>query len=144
MFEVFAKGSYITIQCGFVFLSNSTICLYSYPRRLLPKLANHLPPIFLLVYRRQPSPSLNRRDWLHRNIGHIITPLQVPRRLIPNYRIKRHMQFWSMENVHGGVFQSLSPCSFCFKLFFVQVSLVWYGYKEVITCEVSFDIVWFD
>ena len=36
----------------------------------------------------------------------------------------------------------LSPCSFC-SIFFCQNFLVWYGYKEVITCEfeVSFDIV---
>ena len=42
-------------------LSSSTISFYSHPRPLLPKLANSRPPLFLLVHKLQPSPSLNQR-----------------------------------------------------------------------------------
>ena len=73
----------------------TTKCFFLTPkllasRRLLPKLANYRSPLFLpisLVHGRQASPPLNQRKWLHRNIRHIITSLQVPRPPIPSRSI---------------------------------------------------------
>ena len=45
-----------------------------------------------------------------------------------------------VEAKNVGCLLSLSPFPFCFNIFFCRGILVWYGYKEVITCRVSFDI----
>ena len=80
-------------------LSNSTISFYSHPRRLLRvlKLANLLFHPIGLVHRWQPSPSLNQRNRLHRNIRHIITPLQVRQRPIQSLS-KGHVLFWRLNS----------------------------------------------
>ena len=77
-------GLYISVRCGFVTVhmlllnvfSNFTVCCHTHPRRLLSKLPNYRTPLFLpinVVHSRQPSPFLNQRNQLHRNIRYILT-----------------------------------------------------------------------
>ena len=134
---------------------------FSHARRLLPKLANHRPPVFLsigLVHRRQPSTSLNQRNRLHRNIRPIIiTPLQVRQRPITSRSMHRHMLFGILGKVVDGDRTLLDygrECGLfnpsvwfkkknCLNFMF----LIWYGSLYVVvtnTSEDSFYILRFD
>ena len=167
-------------------LSSSTISFYSHPRPLLPKPTSSRPPLFLLVHKWQPSPSLNQRNRIHWNIWHIITPLQVLQRQIPIVvckartcaivEINSNLKYTRISDngmfgnavdreyawgiVWWGVWRDCwtdrcwsKECGLYsiplflfipFQPFFRRGFLIWYGYKEVITREDSFDIVWFD